>query len=101
MELQSSNFEIDNLDTIVLACTHFPLIADDLIAAAPRSVIWVDSGDAIARRVVSLCGEATINKNLLLNSSTQVIFTQSEDDSCALKTALNNFGCSNISFLAM
>jgi glutamate racemase len=26
----------DRMDTVVLACTHFPLVADELRAAAPR-----------------------------------------------------------------
>ncbi|WP_043527250.1 glutamate racemase [Litchfieldella xinjiangensis] len=39
------------LDTIVLGCTHFPLIRDALDTAAQRPVLWIDSGEAIARRV--------------------------------------------------
>jgi len=46
-------FDTD-IDTIVLACTHFPLLRKELATAAPRPVIWIDSGDAIARRVQSL-----------------------------------------------
>ncbi len=42
------------VDTIVLGCTHFPLLRKDLAAAAPAAVNWVDSGEAIARRVSSL-----------------------------------------------
>lgn len=42
------------LDTLVLACTHFPLLAAELAAAAPRRVRWIDSGDAIARRAATL-----------------------------------------------
>ena len=45
------------IDTIVLACTHFPLIRDELIAFSPRSVTWIDSGEAIARRARFLIGE--------------------------------------------
>lgn len=41
----------ERLDTIVLACTHFPLLLDELEACCPRPVQWVDSGEAIARRV--------------------------------------------------
>lgn len=41
----------DQLDVVALACTHFPLLADELAAAAPRPCVWLDSGDAIARRV--------------------------------------------------
>jgi glutamate racemase len=46
------------IDVVALACTHFPLLAAELAAAAPRAVEWLDSGAAIARRVeeVSGCG---------------------------------------------
>ena len=42
------------LDTVVLGCTHFPLLRDLLNARAPRPVQWVDSGSAIARRVAQV-----------------------------------------------
>src|SRR3954469_4733747 len=32
----------DRIDTIVLACTHFPLVRDELAAAAPRALAFVD-----------------------------------------------------------
>lgn len=38
-------------DAIVLGCTHFPLLRDELSKVSPDSVQWVDSGAAIARRV--------------------------------------------------
>jgi len=41
----------ESMDTIVLACTHFPLLKSELMAAAPKKVSWIDSGEAIARRV--------------------------------------------------
>ena len=42
------------LDTVVLGCTHFPLLRDHF--PAPRPVTWVDSGAAIARRVDQVLG---------------------------------------------
>ncbi|RUR33507.1 glutamate racemase [Vreelandella andesensis] len=39
------------LDTVVLGCTHFPLLKPELIRLSPVPLVWVDSGDAIARRV--------------------------------------------------
>lgn len=39
------------VDTAVLACTHFPLLREELARSAPRPVAWLDSGAAIARRV--------------------------------------------------
>jgi glutamate racemase len=44
----------DRIDTIVLACTHFPLVADRLAAVAPRALRFVDGAAGIARRIVHL-----------------------------------------------
>ena len=41
------------IDTVVLACTHFPLLKDQLRAAFPH-VNYVDGGDGIARRIADL-----------------------------------------------
>lgn len=43
-----------DVDAVVLACTHFPLLLDELRSVTRQSVAWVDSGEAIARRVESL-----------------------------------------------
>ena len=45
-------------DTVVLACTHFPLLMDRLVALAPWPVQWIDPAPAIARRVSDLLGPA-------------------------------------------
>ncbi len=46
--------EIPNLDTLVLACTHFPLLAEEIRLVLPQTISLVDSGEAIARRIRSL-----------------------------------------------
>lgn len=43
-----------DIDTVVLACTHFPLLRDELKSAVTQTVRWIDSGEAIARRVKSI-----------------------------------------------
>jgi glutamate racemase len=43
-------------DTVVLACTHYPLLLDRFITLAPWPVDWIDPAPAIARRVVDLLG---------------------------------------------
>ncbi len=45
-------------DTIVLGCTHFPLLRDLLQSVVPTAIDWVDSGEAIARRVCYLLGRS-------------------------------------------
>jgi glutamate racemase len=44
----------DRIDTIVLACTHFPLVEAELAAAASRPLGFVDGKEGIARRVAWL-----------------------------------------------
>ena len=45
--------ETAGLDTMVLACTHFPLLAEELAVALP-GVTFVDGGAGIARRIAFL-----------------------------------------------
>jgi glutamate racemase len=45
-------------DTIVLACTHYPLLTERLRHIAPWPVSFIDPAPAIARRVIQLLGEA-------------------------------------------
>jgi glutamate racemase len=45
-------------DTVVLACTHYPLLMDRLVRLAPWPVDWIDPAPAIARRVSDLLGPA-------------------------------------------
>lgn len=42
------------IDTVVLACTHFPLLDAELAAAVPHPVNFVDGGPGIARRIAYL-----------------------------------------------
>jgi glutamate racemase len=46
----------ERIDTVVLACTHFPLLGDELRAAFPN-VAYVDGGPGIARRIAYLTRE--------------------------------------------
>ena len=50
-------FDADGrIDTVVLACTHFPLLQDELRAAFP-DVNYIDGGPGIARRIAYLTRE--------------------------------------------
>ena len=49
-----------NIDVVVLACTHFPLLSAEILSVFERhahSIQLVDSGTAIARRVQTVLGE--------------------------------------------
>jgi glutamate racemase len=51
-----SKGETARTDTVVLACTHYPLLMDRLVTLAPWPVEWIDPAPAIARRVADLLG---------------------------------------------
>ena len=44
----------ESLDTVVLACTHFPLLQDELQEAFGKEVTFVDGSQGIARRITHL-----------------------------------------------
>ncbi|MGK2913141.1 MAG: glutamate racemase [Porticoccaceae bacterium] len=91
-------FAHPELDTVVLACTHFPLLRDELLAAAPRAVQWIDSGEAIARRVASLVPAATLTAAIHGHFRT-AIFTGRSADVTLLEPALAALGCAGIDYL--
>jgi glutamate racemase len=44
-------------DIVVLACTHYPLITEDIAQVAPWQVIYLDPAAAIARRAANVLSE--------------------------------------------
>jgi len=46
------------VDTVVLGCTHYPLLLDQLRAAARRPIHWIDTGPAIAEQVARVAPAA-------------------------------------------
>lgn len=48
-----------SLDTVILGCTHFPFLKEELQQILPKVVFFVDSGEAIGKRVKSLIAEKT------------------------------------------
>ena len=59
-------------DTVVLACTHYPLLLDRLVRLAPWPVDWIDPAPAIARRVSDLLGAPGDESN---KAGAEMIFT--------------------------
>ena len=44
----------NKVDTIVLGCTHYPLVKKTILDIVGEDVLLIDTGDAIAKRVVAL-----------------------------------------------
>jgi glutamate racemase len=75
-------------DTIVLACTHYPLLLDRLVRLAPWPVRFIDPAPAIARRVVDLVGPAARGER----QASHALFTSGRPLSPVLERALRSFG---------
>jgi glutamate racemase len=78
----------ERTDTIVLACTHYPLLLEQFERLAPWPVRWLDPAPAIARRVVELVGPA----NGEPAQAACTIFTSGRAPSPALADALARYG---------
>jgi glutamate racemase len=76
-------------DTIVLACTHYPLLTERLTGLSPWPVSFVDPAPAIARRVVELLGPAGGPKAA---EPARLVFTSGRASPPALRASLARFG---------
>jgi glutamate racemase len=75
-------------DTVVLACTHYPLLLERLERLAPWSVRFVDPAPAIARRVLDLSSPA----GSAAAPPPSLIFTSGRTPSERLLDSLARFG---------
>lgn len=76
-------------DCIVLGCTHFPLLEQQLQAACPVPIHWINSGEAIARRVEFLLETIPDSST---PTSDRFIYTGSPDGIHGLMPALEAMG---------
>ena len=76
----------EEIDIVVLACTHFPLLADEIAAAWP-GVPLIDGGPGIARRIASLTAGQPWPRG---HARGTAVFTGAVPASLA--TALSRFG---------
>lgn len=76
-------------DTVVLACTHYPLLLARFRRVAPWPVDWLDPAPAIARRVADLLrGRAAAPQS----QPPRILFTSGRAPSPTLEAALKAFG---------
>ncbi len=86
----------DRIDVVVLACTHFPLLIDELNAAAPHPVRFVDGSSGIARRIAALTDGQTWPDAAPPGVA---VFTRFDDSVAALSPALGALGFSTLTGL--
>lgn len=76
-------------DTVVLACTHYPLLTKRFQAVAPWPVDWLDPAPAIARRTADLLRERPIGAP---PAPPRIVFTSGRAPPPVLAKALAGFG---------
>jgi glutamate racemase len=81
-------------DTIVLACTHYPLLIERLRRLAPWPVDFIDPALAIARRVTDLLAQASPPPR---KGTTHAVFTSGRTPTAALKLMRQEFDTAAVS----
>ena len=85
--------ESGRTDTVVLACTHYPLLIERLRRLAAWPVTFMDPAPAIARRVTDLLAPGFPPRaGAARPPMTELIFTSGRPPSPALKAALLSYG---------
>lgn len=92
-----------SLDTVILGCTHFPLLQQQLaqtaLAAGAQPWHWVDSGAAIARRVTQLL--ATSSWSITPRFDASCWLTSALPANSLLPKALQDFGFQRLQILPL
>ena len=97
---QAPLFESDrgeDIDTIVLACTHFPLIRGELAATVPHAVNFVDSGEAIARQTLRVLPKGPERAA----GMSKVWLTSSASEQARLVEVCRRFGFAHVNQIAV
>lgn len=85
---------LDNLpDTLVLGCTHFPLLKNEISVCFDNKVNLIDSGEAIAKRVALLLGIEQSDKKVTYDA----FYTLKETKQLLLESAFLGAGFNSFS----
>lgn len=85
------------IDVIVLGCTHFPFLKEELAAHLSPGVMLIDSGEAIAKRTQQILGELpTFNGQ---TSQNLFLFTAENPEAHILEPGIAAFGFEKVHFI--
>ena len=85
-------------DLVVLGCTHFPFLRQELLARLPPDIRLIDSGDAIARRAVSLLQDMQPSPAAL--QTNEFLFTAETENAKKLAELLHLHGFPQVKMVA-
>lgn len=82
----------DQIDTILLACTHYPLLQEKIVAYLPAHIKVVPQGDIVAKSLKDYLERHPEMEHKLTKEGTQQFFTTSDDTADFDHHASNFFG---------
>lgn len=81
----------NNIDYLVLGCTHYPFLIDQIKALLPNNITIIDSGKAVATQLKVVLEKNKLQNDTLLSGSTHEFYTNVDP------TILSNFITGNYS----
>lgn len=89
-------------DVVVLGCTHYPLLVDDMMKVAPWEVSFIDPAPAIARRVADVLDETPLGETVaIVPPHDTVLLTSQRIGGADSLAAYAKMGFSKSQFLEM
>lgn len=86
----------DQIDTVILACTHFPLLQDELQNSFVRDIQFIDGSQGIARRIAYLTSESDWPKT---SKNGTFVTTGAVAELTSYKNAFQEFGLTKLEAL--
>jgi glutamate racemase len=86
------------VDAVVLGCTHYPLIVDDLRAVGPEGVRWLDPSAAIADRLRTVLGDKH-QPHIRAKEKDRAFFTDPSTNLDELRAFFAQFGFEDLAIL--
>jgi len=89
-------------DVVVLGCTHYPLLLDDMLKVQPWLVKYIDPAPAIARRVADVLDETPITESSKpVPPHNSVLLTSAREDAADSLAAYSAMGFDKPEFLEL
>lgn len=88
------------IDVVVLGCTHFPFLLEEITQQLPAGITVIDSGQAIARRAQQLLEDINHPHNHAdIPAKNSFLFTADNAEAHTLEPGIKQFGFDKIQFL--
>ncbi|OOF70500.1 glutamate racemase [Rodentibacter caecimuris] len=91
---------LDKLDTVILGCTHFPLLKDEIQSCLPQVKYFVDPSNGIAKRVVDLTNRINLKEGDII-AVNQAFCTEYNSDFSKQEELMRRWGFNGLQVLKL